>query len=31
MRYTREDVLVGGLWFLSFVLLAVLAGLRLAG
>jgi len=30
MRYSREDVIVGGLWFLSFVLLAVLAGLRLA-
>jgi len=29
-NYTRTDVLIGGLWLLSFVLLAVLAGLRLA-
>jgi len=30
MRYTREDVLVGGLWLLSFLMLTILAGLRLA-
>jgi len=30
MRYTCEDVVVGGLWLLSFITLAVLAGLRLA-
>jgi len=30
MRYTREDVLVGGLWLLSFLMLAIMAGLRLA-
>jgi len=30
LRYTREDVIVGGLWLLSFLMLAILAGLRLA-
>jgi len=30
MKYTREDVIVGGLWLLSFLMLAILAGLRLA-
>jgi len=29
MRYSREDVIVGGLWFLSFLMLAIVAGLRL--
>jgi len=31
LRYTREDVIVGGLWLLSFLMLAILAGLRLVG
>ena len=31
MKYTREDVIVGGSWLLSFFMLAILAGLRLAG
>jgi len=30
LRYTREDVIAGGLWLLSFLVLAILAGLRLA-
>jgi len=30
MRYTRADVIVGGLWLLSFLMLAIVAGLRLA-
>jgi len=29
-NYTRTDVLIGGLWFLSFIVLAISAGLRLA-
>jgi len=28
MQYTREDVVIGGLWFLGFIMLAVLASLR---
>jgi len=28
-QYTRADVLIGGLWLLSFLVLAILAGLRL--
>jgi len=31
MKYTREDIIVGGLWLLSFLMLAIMAGLRLAG
>jgi len=27
-KYTRTDVLIGGLWLLSFLMLAILAGLR---
>jgi len=30
LKYTREDVIVGGLWLLSFLMLAMVAGLRLA-
>jgi len=29
LRYTREDVVVGGLWFACFLMLAIVAGLRL--
>jgi len=29
-KYTREDVIVGGIWFFSFLALFILAGLRLA-
>jgi len=31
LRYSRGDVIVGGLWLLSFITLAIMAGLRLAG